>query len=142
MGAEVGNGGAGGATNTVYFTAGIDNEMHGLFGSLTPVAPGTPEGPAEAQAVQAAVDVLQIDMQQLIKDIASGAPQATIQQDTQTVTADFNNLVRAETGFAGDTRADTHAATGHHEATSSASGAQQALDALFADLGSQTGARG
>jgi uncharacterized protein (TIGR03118 family) len=33
---KVGNGGAGGDANTVYFTAGIDNEMHGLFGSLSP----------------------------------------------------------------------------------------------------------
>ena len=30
------------------------DESHGLFGSLTTVAPGTPEGPAEAQMVQAA----------------------------------------------------------------------------------------
>jgi uncharacterized protein (TIGR03118 family) len=139
---KVGNGGAGGAANTVYFTAGLDNEMHGLFGSLTPVAPGTPEGPAEAQAVQAAVDVLQIDTQKLISDIASGAPQATIQQDTQTVTADFNNLVRAETGFAGDNHADMHPTTGHHGGTDSARGQQQSLDALFADLGGQTRDRG
>jgi uncharacterized protein (TIGR03118 family) len=34
---KVGNGGAGGDANTVYFTAGLDNETHGLFGSLTPV---------------------------------------------------------------------------------------------------------
>jgi uncharacterized protein (TIGR03118 family) len=31
-----GNGGSGGATNTMYFTAGPDNENHGLFGSLAP----------------------------------------------------------------------------------------------------------
>jgi hypothetical protein len=47
----VGNGAAGGAADTVYFTAGLDHEMHGLFGSLTSVAAGTPEGPAEAQNV-------------------------------------------------------------------------------------------
>jgi hypothetical protein len=125
----------------VYFTAGLDNEMHGLFGSLTPVAPGTPEGPAEAQAVQAAADVLQIDMQKLIADIVSGASQATIRQDTQTVTADFNNLVRAETGFAGDNHADTHV-SGHHRGADSARGQQDALDALFSDLGGQTRGRG
>ena len=49
---QVGNGGNGGNANTVYFTAGLDHEMHGLFGSLTPVAQGTPEGPAEARAVE------------------------------------------------------------------------------------------
>ena len=36
---QVGNGGSGGDANTVYFTAGLDHETHGLFGSLTPVAP-------------------------------------------------------------------------------------------------------
>jgi uncharacterized protein (TIGR03118 family) len=36
-----GNGGNGGNPNTLYFTAGIDNESHGLFGSIAavPVAP-------------------------------------------------------------------------------------------------------
>ena len=32
-----GNGGTAGPTNTLYFTAGIDDEMHGLFGKITPV---------------------------------------------------------------------------------------------------------
>jgi hypothetical protein len=36
-GLTFGNGGAGGATNTLYFTAGIGDEAHGLFGSLTPI---------------------------------------------------------------------------------------------------------
>jgi uncharacterized protein (TIGR03118 family) len=33
-----GNGGAAGNPNTVYFTAGVLNEAHGLFGSLSPAA--------------------------------------------------------------------------------------------------------
>jgi uncharacterized protein (TIGR03118 family) len=41
----VGNGGSGGNLNEIYFTAGPDNEMHGLFGVLLPAAsvpePGT-----------------------------------------------------------------------------------------------------
>ncbi len=41
---RVGNGGAGGNTNTIYFTAGPNGEKDGLFGSLTPVALGTPCG--------------------------------------------------------------------------------------------------
>ncbi len=41
---RVGNGGAGGDTNTIYFTAGPNGEKDGLFGSLTPVALGTPCG--------------------------------------------------------------------------------------------------
>ena len=32
-----GNGGSGGDANKVYFTAGIKNEAHGLFGSLSPI---------------------------------------------------------------------------------------------------------
>jgi uncharacterized protein (TIGR03118 family) len=130
---KVGNDGNGGNSNTVYFTAGLDHEMHGLFGSLTPVAPGTPEGPAEAQKVQAAVDVFQIDLQQLIKDISSGAAQATIRQDFQTVHDDFVQLVRSELGFVADTHADM-SPKGHH-GESGAREFEEALDALFAALG-------
>ena len=32
-----GNGGSAGPTNTLFFTAGIDDEQHGLFGSIRPV---------------------------------------------------------------------------------------------------------
>jgi uncharacterized protein (TIGR03118 family) len=31
-----GNGGSGGSTNTLYFTAGVQDEAHGVFGSITP----------------------------------------------------------------------------------------------------------
>jgi hypothetical protein len=103
---RVGGGGAGGDPNTVYFTAGIDNEQHGLFGSLTAVAPGTPEGPAEAQAVTAALDVVQLDLAKLTSDISSGAPQSTIAQDRQTLNTDFAALIRAEQQFAQDSRED------------------------------------
>jgi uncharacterized protein (TIGR03118 family) len=38
-----GNGGAGGNANALYFTAGVQGEAHGLFGSLTPnPTPGHP----------------------------------------------------------------------------------------------------
>jgi uncharacterized protein (TIGR03118 family) len=33
-----GNGGASGPGNTLFFTAGPDNETNGLFGSLAPIA--------------------------------------------------------------------------------------------------------
>jgi uncharacterized protein (TIGR03118 family) len=33
-----GNGAAAGPTNTLFFTAGIDDEEHGLFGKITPIA--------------------------------------------------------------------------------------------------------
>jgi hypothetical protein len=99
---KVGNGGAGGDANTVYFTAGIDNEMHGLFGSLTPVAPGTPEGPADAEAVVAALDVVQLDLAKLDSDINSGTSSSTIAQDTQILKTDFGALQLAEQQFVQD----------------------------------------
>jgi uncharacterized protein (TIGR03118 family) len=41
-GLRFGNGGSGGATNTLFFTAGPDNESHGLFGTIQAVPePGT-----------------------------------------------------------------------------------------------------
>jgi uncharacterized protein (TIGR03118 family) len=104
---RVGNGGAGGAADTVYFTAGLFGETHGLFGSLSTVAAGSPEGPAEAQSVQADLDVVQLDLQQLAKDTSSGAPAATIEQDTDTLHADSDNLARAKRAFAQDTIDDT-----------------------------------
>jgi len=40
----VGNGAGGGDPNTLYFTADLEDEGHGLFGSLSPVAlTGAPE---------------------------------------------------------------------------------------------------
>ena len=114
-----------------HFTAGLDNEQHGLLGSLTPVARGTPEGPAEAQAVVAALDVVQIDINTLLSDIKSGASQSTIAQDRQTLNTDIAALVQAEQQFAQDSRHDLEmaawpaVATGHDAPT-------QAIDRLFA----------
>jgi uncharacterized protein (TIGR03118 family) len=131
---KVGNGGMGGDKNTVYFTAGLDHEMHGLFGSLAAVAPGSPEGPAEAQAVQAALDVFQIDLTTVISDITGGASSATLRQDVQTLTNSLIDLVRAEFAFAADTRADIF----HHGMDNSAAvhgfNIHGLID-LFADLG-------
>lgn len=100
---KVGNGGSGGASDTVYFTAGSFGESHGLFGSLATVAPGSPEGQAEAQWVQANVDVVQLDQQQLAADRSSGASAATIRQDAQTLAADSRQLGKVERDAAKDT---------------------------------------
>lgn len=103
---RVGNGTAGGRTDTVYFTAGPFGETHGLFGSLSTVAPGSPEGPAEAQLVQANLDIVQLALQQLATDQANGAPPDTIKQDTKTLDAATRQLVRVEKAFTRDTRKD------------------------------------
>jgi hypothetical protein len=128
---RVGGGGAGGDPNTVYFTAGIDNEQHGLFGSLTAVAPGSPEGPAEAQKVTAALDVVQLDLAKLTSDISSGAPPSTIAQDSQTLQTDFAALALAERQFAQDSRDDQPA----NDEGAPSGAAASAQDAVFADLG-------
>jgi len=99
---KVGNGGAGGLADTVYFTAGLFGESHGLFGALSTVAAGTPEGPAEAQWVQANLDLVQLDLQQLTQDTSSGASAATIKQDADTLHADTRHLLHVERDFAKD----------------------------------------
>jgi uncharacterized protein (TIGR03118 family) len=103
---RVGNGSNGGAADTVYFTAGLFGESHGLFGSLTTAAPGSAEGPAESQSVQAQVDLVQLDVQQLAQDAASGASRATIRQDARTLDSDSHDLVTAERAFIQDTAQD------------------------------------
>jgi uncharacterized protein (TIGR03118 family) len=100
---KTGNDGNGGSSQTVYFTAGLAHETHGLFGSLTPVAAGTPEGNAEAEMVQAELDVVSLDLTATINDIKGGASQATIQQDLQTLNTDTHDLVFAEIGYFIDT---------------------------------------
>ena len=40
-----GNGGRAGRPATLYFTAGPDDESHGLFGNLVPVRPRDKRGP-------------------------------------------------------------------------------------------------
>jgi uncharacterized protein (TIGR03118 family) len=131
---KFGNGGAGGNANTLYFTAGLAGERHGLFGALTTATPGSDEGQAEQQKVTAALDVFQLDLQQLLTDISSKASRTTIQQDAQTLNADLIQLVRAELRFAADTIADM-APAGIHGHSGSARGLEEAVDALFADLG-------
>src|SRR5215469_16100353 len=60
---QAGNGGSGGDKGTIYFTAGLDHENHGLFGSLAGVAPGSnsaAEAQVEREMVQAEIDVVQL----------------------------------------------------------------------------------
>ena len=100
---RVGNGGNGGLRNTVYFTAGLFGESHGLFGSLVAVTPGSPEGPAEGQWVQANVDVVEIAQDALLNDIAAGAPAAIIKQDRQALERATEQLAAVQADFAADT---------------------------------------
>ena len=50
-GLAVGNGTNGGNSNSILFTVGINGGRDGMFGSLTPVLPGTPVGDFDFVAV-------------------------------------------------------------------------------------------
>jgi uncharacterized protein (TIGR03118 family) len=100
---KVGNGGAGGAANTVYFTAGLFDETHGLFGSLTTAAAGSPEGSAESQVIQADLDVVQLSLQALQADLQAGAPKSTIRMDFQDLNQSLIHLKHDQIRFADDT---------------------------------------
>jgi uncharacterized protein (TIGR03118 family) len=105
-GLRFGTGGAGTDTNTLYFTAGLFGESHGLLGTLTTAAPGSSEGDSEAQKVTAALDVVLLDLKALQTDIAAGASKDTIRQDIQTLNGALVDLVHAEVRFAHDARTD------------------------------------
>ena len=104
---KVGDGGLGGAADTVYFTAGLFDESHGLFGSLAAVASGSPEGSAEEQTLTAYIDVVELDQARLAADTAAGASTATLRQDAETLNADSHELARIQREAADDTEADT-----------------------------------
>jgi uncharacterized protein (TIGR03118 family) len=133
---KVGNGGNGGDAGTVYFTAGLDDEQHGLFGALTSVAPGTPEGPAEAQKVTAALDVFLINLNTVQQDLANGVSGDQLHQDIQALKTSLAELVQAERRFADDSRHDQSPDGG---GASTHAAARRALDAVFADLGGLLG---
>jgi len=64
---KVGNGGAGGDANTVYFTAGPNDETHGLFGSLTTAAPVSNGQGASSGSAASARDAVFADLGSLDK---------------------------------------------------------------------------
>jgi uncharacterized protein (TIGR03118 family) len=110
---KVGNGGSGGNTDTVYFTAGLFGEKHGLFGSLATAAPGSPEGTAEAQMIQADLDIVQLNLQALQMDLTAGAPKATIRQDLRALDHSIVQLAHDQAHFTADTFTDLGIGHGH-----------------------------
>jgi uncharacterized protein (TIGR03118 family) len=133
---KVGNGGNGGDAQTVYFTAGLFGETHGLFGSLSPVAPGTPEGSAESQMVTAAQDVVKLDLDTLHMDISSGAAKTVIQQDLQNLRAAVVQFVQLQAQQLRDTRLDQSPPRhgNDHDSTDHPSG-HDLFNALFGGRG-------
>jgi hypothetical protein len=115
----------------VYFTAGLFDETHGLFGALTPVAAGTPEGPAEQQRVTAALDVLQLAVQTFQADLGNGASRDQLRQDQKAIDTAIGDFVRAESTFVHDEQADQGGLSSAHGHS------QETLNDLFAMLGEQ-----
>ncbi len=132
---KVGNGGAGGAADTVYFTAGLFGETHGLFGSLTTAAPGSPEGTAEAEMITADLDVVQLSLQTLQKDLQAGASKATIRQDFQALDQALDQFFRDEARFRADTIADLGRGHDDDHGTAMHGSDFAALDNIFAGPG-------
>jgi uncharacterized protein (TIGR03118 family) len=121
---RVGNGSAGTDTNTIYFTAGLDHEKHGLFGSLTSVYQASPQGPAEPQALVAAIDVVQSEIATLRMDIKG----STIPQDIKTLNTDLASLRATEKHFSEDSRNDQSMIPSHGQKPDAV------RDVIFADL--------
>jgi uncharacterized protein (TIGR03118 family) len=132
---KVGNGGNGGDKNTVYFTAGIFDETHGLFGSLSPVAAGTDEGPAEEQMVHGALVVFQMSVDTAINDILSGAAAATLKQDDLALDTAFATLKRSEDQLINDLfhEGNAAAAKAHKQELDAAEDVFEAIDHILDD---------
>jgi uncharacterized protein (TIGR03118 family) len=127
---KVGNDGNGGSSDKVYFTAGLFGETHGLFGSLESVAPGTPEGDAEAQFALGALDVAQMALTTVVQDITSNASPAQFQQDLQALIVSLRTLAHVEHKLDVDIHHD------HDGPGSLAVMVDAEIDQFFAELGS------
>jgi len=87
---QFGNGGSGGDVNTLYFTAGIAEEEHGLFGKINPTT---------AQATS----LIQFGATNMFVDEAGGKVDVTVvrQGDSSgTATVNFNTLDESQIGHA------------------------------------------
>ncbi len=133
---KVGNGKAGGDADKVYFTAGLFDETHGLFGSLASVTPGSPEGLAEGQMVQADLDVVQLDLTTVFNDISSAAPPSQVQADLQALDNAVIDFVKADIAFTIDTLKDLHGGKASATALSGAGTGLhlEALDKVFSEF--------
>jgi uncharacterized protein (TIGR03118 family) len=96
------------------------------------------DGMADAQAVAAARQVFQSDLNTLMTDLHNGAPAATLQHDQQTLKADLAQLTQAEQALAEDSQ--SHRSPLGKASATALSGAgtmrhfASAVDALFSDI--------
>jgi len=102
---QVGNGGLGGDPTSCTSPPGCSTRRTACR-LADPGSARHAQAPAEAQAVVAALDVVQLDFTKLISDLNSGADPSTIAQDRQTRMIDFVGLELAEQQFAQDSRHD------------------------------------
>jgi len=129
---KVGNGGNGGRTDTVYFTAGIEQRAARPVRLADAGGGGHARGAGRGSGGGGAVDVVQLDLAKLTSDISSGG--ASVHQSSRkgkpcrwtsphSCVPSSNSLRTAVTTIRQRTRAPSGAAA-------------SARDAVFADLGS------
>src|SRR5262249_53596695 len=96
------------------------------------------DGMADAQAVAAARQVFQNDLNKLMTDQHNGASAATIQHDEQTLKADLAQLTQAEQALAEDSQSHRSPLGKASAAALSGAGTMRhfasAVDALFSDI--------
>ncbi len=93
---KVGNGGAGGLSTDVYFTAGIGGETHGLFGSLAAGQDRAASIKVITQNIIADNTFISDDLTTLQSDIDAGASDNTIRQDIKAVDQAIGKLIQDE----------------------------------------------
>jgi uncharacterized protein (TIGR03118 family) len=93
---QVGNGGAGGLSTDVYFTAGIGGESHGLFGSLAAGQDRAASIKVITQSIIADNTFISDALNTLQSDIDAGASDNTIRQDIKAVDQSIDKLVQDE----------------------------------------------
>jgi uncharacterized protein (TIGR03118 family) len=123
-----GNGGMGGDANKLYFTAGIQDEQHGLFGSLESADTGGGGG----DGLQAAAGQLLTSLRSVLQETASSASaadQAALAKALGRFEAALDRLVASELGYTPSTQGGLQGgrlSAGHQD------GHLSSLDSLFA----------
>jgi uncharacterized protein (TIGR03118 family) len=126
-----GNGGSGGDANKLYFTAGIQDEQHGLFGSLESADTGVFSSARDA--LRAAARNLLASLRDVVEDgsSASAGDRAALAKALARFEAALDQLVAGELGYTVKTQGG--GLQGGVSAGHRSGGHLTGLDSLFAD---------
>jgi hypothetical protein len=100
-------------------------------------APGSPEGMAEAQLITANLEVVQLHLQTLQKDLGAGASKTTIRQDVRAHDQSLAELARDEARLTADTFDDLGSGHDHAHGAATRGFDLTTQDNVFAGLGKQ-----